>query len=108
MGTPGKYHRGSFGHRVGEEEKRRLKAQHEHKRSAWSGFGFFGMVGWSVVVPTLAGVMLGRLLDQHEPVAFSWTLTLLIAGLITGCIIAGNWIRMEHRDMHRKNDDDDT
>lgn len=59
------------------------------------GLGMFGMVGWSVAVPTLLGVALGIWLDKTFPQSFSWTLTGLILGLIAGCVIAWNWVIKE-------------
>jgi ATP synthase protein I len=60
----------------------------------------FGMVGWSVTVPAVAGTLIGVWLDKSHPVAFSWTLSLLIAGLIIGCLIAWYWVRSEDKDIH--------
>jgi len=50
------------------------------------------LVGWSVVLPTLMGAALGIWLDRHWPSRFSWTLVLLISGLLVGC--ANVWIRI--------------
>jgi len=91
-----------FSQEVGEKAERKLKAQHEIKRNAWSGFGLFGVVGWSVAVPTLAGAALGRWLDAHYPQTFSWTLTFLFIGLLTGCGVALHWINKENDDMHNR------
>ena len=51
-----------------------------------------GVVGWSVVVPTLIGVAAGIWIDRRWPTRFSWTLTLMCLGLILGC--ANAWIRI--------------
>ena len=96
-----------FSRQVGEKEKRRLKARRENKRSVWSGLGFFGMVGWSVVVPMLLGAALGIWLDKRHPEHFSWTLNFLIAGLILGCLIAWNWVRKENKSIHKKEGPED-
>jgi len=87
----------SFSRDVGEKEKRKLQAQKE-KGSAWFGLGMFGMVGWSVVVPTLLGAALGIKLDKMYRQSFSWTLTFLITGLFIGCLIAWHWVSKEHND----------
>jgi ATP synthase protein I len=84
-----------FSQRVAEKEVQKLKALKEKKESAWMGLGMFGMVGWSVAVPTLLGVALGIWLDKTFPQSFSWTLTGLILGLIAGCVIAWNWVIKE-------------
>jgi ATP synthase protein I len=99
------YGKKSFSAEVGDKEKRRLQAQHE-KKSVWSGLGLFGMVGWSVAVPTLLGAALGVWLDKKYKVNFSWTLSLLITGLMIGCLIAWNWIQKENREIHKKQEDE--
>lgn len=99
------YDKKSFSNEVGDKEERRLQAQHE-KKSVWSGLGLFGMVGWSVALPALLGTALGVWLDKKYKESFSWTLSLLITGLILGCLIAWNWIQKENKEMHKKNDDE--
>ncbi len=94
-----------FSREVGEKANRMLKAKHENKRSAWAGFGVFGIIGWSVAVPTLAGAAFGNWLDKSHPQTFSWTLSLLIIGIMIGCIIAWNWINKEHKDMYQNRED---
>lgn len=89
-----------FRRQVEEKEKRKLATREEKKRSEWRGFGLFGIVGWSVAVPTLLGAALGRWLDKNYPGQYSWTLTFLIIGLLLGCVIAAYWIREEHKEMH--------
>ncbi|HPG11285.1 MAG TPA: AtpZ/AtpI family protein [Chitinophagaceae bacterium] len=93
-----------FSRSVGEKEKQKLKAQNETKRSVWSAFGLFGIVGWTIVMPTLLGAVLGKWLDKTYPQSFSWTLTCLLTGLLIGCLAAWRWIKMEHKDMHQQND----
>ncbi len=99
------YGKKSFSEEVGDKEKRRLQAQRE-KKSVWSGLGLFGMVGWSVAVPTLLGAALGVWLDKKYTVNFSWTLSLLITGLMIGCLIAWNWIQKENKEIHKKQEDE--
>jgi ATP synthase protein I len=90
----------SFSQKVSVKERRILKAKHEKKESVWSGIGMFGMVGWSVAVPTLLGAALGIWLDKTYAKSFSWTLTFLLLGLVGGCLIAWNWISKEHKKMN--------
>ncbi len=85
---------------VESKERQMLAAREEEKRSEWRGFGTFGMIGWSVAVPTVLGAVLGMWLDDRYPQTFSWTLTLLIAGLFTGCALAWQWIDKENTAMH--------
>lgn len=95
----------SFTKQVGEKAKRKLNALHNDKRSVWFGIGMFGMVGWSIVVPTLLGTLFGIWLDKKCPESFSWTLSFLIIGLIVGCLIAWHWITKEHKEMNQDNKD---
>ncbi|MCM4168075.1 hypothetical protein KCTC52924_03627 [Arenibacter antarcticus] len=94
----------SFGKIVGDKEERKLRAQRDNK-SVWSGLGLFGMIGWSIVVPTILGAALGIWLDKKYKEDFSWTLSLLVAGLMIGCLIAWNWVQKENKEIHKKNDD---
>ena len=95
-----------FSDEVTRKEKRKLKALQE-KNGVWFGLGMMGMIGWSVVVPSLLGAALGLWLDKHHPQTFSWTLTCLIAGLITGSVIAGYWVSKEDKEMHNNTKEND-
>lgn len=96
-----------FSRQVGEKEKRKLRAQRENKRSVWFGLGMFGMVGWSVAIPTLLGAALGVWLDKKYPQTFSWTLSFLILGLLAGAIIAWHWIDKEDKEMNKTEEESD-
>ena len=95
----------SFEKLVGEMEERKLQAQRD-KKSVWSGLGLFGIIGWSIVLPTVLGAALGIWLDNNYKVDFSWTLSLLVGGLMMGCVIAWNWIEKENKEIHKKNEDE--
>ncbi len=96
-----------FSKKIGDKEKQKLKALHEDKRSVWAGLGSFGMIGWSVAVPTVLGTVAGLWLDKNYPQSISWTLTLLILGLCIGCLIAWQWIAKENKMMHQDKDKKD-
>lgn len=91
---------------VGAKATRKLKARHSEE-GVWFGLGMMGLVGWSVVVPTLIGAALGVWLDKHYPGGRSWTLALLIAGLVLGCVNAWHWVAKEHKAMNEQQEDDD-
>ncbi|MDO8671170.1 MAG: AtpZ/AtpI family protein [Dehalococcoidia bacterium] len=88
-----------LGRQVGAKEERKMKARSRTEHSIWFGLGMFGLVGWSVVVPILVGIALGVWLDQHHPGSYSWTLTLLILGLVMGCLSAWHWLSKEYKEM---------
>lgn len=93
----------SFSTEVGGKEARKLQAQKE-KLNVWSGLGLFGMIGWSITIPTLLGAALGIWLDRRTEVDFSWTLSLLVAGLMLGCVIAWNWVQKETKEIENNKD----
>ena len=89
-----------LGQRIGAQETRKLQALRDQKKGVWYGLGLFGIVGWTVVVPALGGAALGAWLDKYHPQSFSWTLTLLLAGLVAGCFTAWGWVAKEDKTMH--------
>jgi ATP synthase protein I len=103
---PEKSGQDSFSAQVGMKATRRLRAQRHKPGSVWTGFAFFGLIGWSVVVPTLIGAAIGLWLDRHHPGERSWTLALLVAGLLLGCFNAWRWVDKEHREIKREHDND--
>lgn len=92
-----------FSRQVGEKAQRRLRARSQHNRSILFGLGMFGLIGWSIAIPTLGGIALGVWIDRHWAGPISWTLTLLFVGLALGCVNAWRWIQRESR--HEKNND---
>lgn len=57
----------------------------------------FGLVGWSVAVPTVMGAALGIWIDARLDSRISWTLTFLFIGLAIGCLLAWYWVKKESR-----------
>jgi ATP synthase protein I len=83
---------------ITKKQQRKLAARREGERSAWFGLGMFGLVGWSVALPTLLGIALGIWIDETWPSRFSWTLMLLTLGVGLGCLNAWWWIQREGRE----------
>jgi ATP synthase protein I len=96
-----------LGRKVGSREVRKLKARKRAVRNIWSGFAMIGLVGWSVAIPTLLGIIIGIWLDNHYPGQRSWTLMLLVIGLAIGCLNAWRWIMEENRNMHKEDGSDE-
>lgn len=91
---------------VGARAARKLKARRNPAPGVWFGLGMMGLVGWSVVVPTLLGAALGLWLDKHHPGRHAWTLALLVAGLTLGCLNAWHWVAREDRAMREEEEND--
>jgi ATP synthase protein I len=98
--------RPAFAAEIGAQAARKLKAR-KSTQGVWFGLGMMGLVGWSVVVPTLLGATLGVWLDNHHPGKHAWTLALLMAGLTLGCFNAWHWVAKEDRAMHDGSEDGD-
>ena len=97
----------SLGDVVGVKAARKLKARRNSTPVVWSGLGMMGLIGWSVAIPTLLGAALGIWLDQYYPGKHPWTLALLVAGLLLGCLNAWHWVAKEDKAMRDEQEDSD-
>jgi ATP synthase protein I len=95
----------TFAAQVGAKAERKIKAR-KSTQGVWFGLGMMGLIGWSVVVPTLLGAALGIWLDKHHPDTHPWTLALLVAGLAIGCLNAWFWVAKEDKAMRDEQEDD--
>jgi len=86
-----------FTQQVAKKEALKRKALRHKDETVWFGLGMFGIIGWSVAIPTLIGVAIGVWIDRSWPSQFSWTLMLLIGGVMIGCLNAWYWVRKSGR-----------
>ena len=96
-----------FSKAVGNQEKRKLSAQRSKARSIWLGLGMLGIIGWSVAAPALAGVGIGLWIDHHFPSRYSWTLMLLLIGVLAGCLNAWHWVAAEQREIRKEKEENE-
>lgn len=97
----------SLARNVGAKAARKLRARRNAGQDVWFGLGMMGLIGWSVSIPTLLGAALGVWLDQHYPGRHPWTLALLVAGLVIGCLNAWRWVAKEDKAMRDEQKDAD-
>lgn len=71
---------------------RRDKWQREGEMSVGRRLAQIGVLGWIFVVPTLAGMFLGRWLDGYYDAGIFWTAPCMILGLCVGGWTAWNWM----------------
>jgi len=90
--------RKQFTEEITAKEKRKIEARRETDRGTWFGLGMFGLVGWSVAIPTVIGVAVGLWMDAVWPGPVSWTITMLLVGVAVGCINAWHWVKRESSD----------
>jgi ATP synthase protein I len=83
---------GQLHNAVHQQRSRRARAHQEGQRSIGQDLAMIGVIGWTVVTPTLLGILLGRWLDRKFLTGIFWTLGLLCAGLALGCVLA--WQRL--------------
>ena len=91
-----------FAQEVDVREKRKLRARRKKTDEVWFGLGMFGVVGWAVAVPTVLGIFLGVWIDMKWPSPRSWTLMLLMMGLIVGCANAWFWVNRQRKAINRE------
>ncbi len=93
----------AFTRRIGNRAERKQHARNNADRALWHGLGAMGTVGWTVGLPTLIGVLLGIWIDAlwlTSPV--SWTLVLMIGGLLFGVGSAWLWLEGERKEIERE------
>ncbi len=84
-----------FARLVAVKAARKLRAQRAGQPQVLFGLGMSGLIGWSVAVPTIAGALLGVWLDGRHAGGRSWTLMLMVAGLVLGCALAWHWVAQQ-------------
>lgn len=79
--------------------ERMKRARNEPGVSPLRRLGAFGIIGWSIAVPTVGGAFLGLWLNKVAPQNFSWPIALILGGVVVGGIIAWSWIEKEGPDQ---------
>ncbi len=83
---------------IADKQTRKIRARQQRDQSIGFGLGMFGLVGWSIAAPALAGIAIGLWIDSRWPSRFSWTMMLLVAGVATGCLSAWRWVSRESQE----------
>lgn len=85
--------------------RRRARQLKRGRRSGYSplrGLGAFGVIGWSVTLPAVGGALLGMWLNKVAARDFSWTIALMLGGLVLGMVFAVQWIAGENRAVQQE------
>jgi ATP synthase protein I len=61
----------------------------------------FGLIAWSVVVPTLLLVAVGLFIDECTVGHFSWTMLMVIVGVVVGSVNVLLWLHGRHPHVAR-------
>ena len=94
----GTNHGDAFQKTIHNKVRRHNAAKRRSSKDVIFWLGMFGLVGWSIAIPTVVGTALGVWLDEVFPSPASWTLTFMLLGVGCGCLIAWRWIRQEMSD----------
>jgi len=70
--------------RISGKRKLRDLSERGGQFSVWLGVAMLGLFGWMIVLPTIAGIFLGRWLDKVFNQGISLTLTFMMLGLAIG------------------------
>jgi ATP synthase protein I len=76
---------------------REREAREEPEPSLGSRLGQIGILGWSIVLPTLLGLALGHWLDRHFESGVFFSAPLLMVGAGVGLWSAWKWMHRQAR-----------
>jgi len=76
-------------------ESRREDWRKQGEWSVWQNLSMIGALGWLIIVPTLLGVVSGRLLDKALGSGIFWTASLIFLGVSFGSFLA--WRKVSGR-----------
>lgn len=93
--TDEKNHNDRFAEKIKIKSDRKIRARNERQKGLWYGLGMFGLVGWSVAIPTLLFLVAGIWIDTRYQSQYSWTLMMLVLGISLGCLNAWFWVKRE-------------
>jgi len=79
--------------RVEVHAERRRRWLREGEPSVLQRLAQIGVLGWTIVTPTLIGLFLGRWLDRTLGSGLFWTAPLMLVGLVLGCRAAWRWMQ---------------
>ena len=83
--------------RLSEAARRAAERAHEGQKnpepSLGARVGQVGILGWTIVVPTLIGLFLGRWLDRALATNIQFSATFLMLGAVIGFWSAWKWMR---------------
>lgn len=87
--------RAEFHRQVEAKKARARRAREEGDRTMKAGWGAFGVVGWSIVVPALIGVVAGMWIDSRIGGGIRYTLSFLTLGIVMGMVNVWNWMNKQ-------------
>jgi ATP synthase protein I len=103
MNEPGETHDSERIARAARQAgSREQMARDEPEPSLGSRLGQIGILGWTIVIPTLLGLAIGHWLDRYFGTRVFFSAPLLMVGAALGLWSAWKWM---HRQTRSKNHD---
>lgn len=82
-----------------------MRTRQKEQPNAWFGLGSFGLIGWSIALPTVFFIAVGVWIDQRWPSKYSWTLMCLVIGVCLGCYNAWFWMNRERKAIEKEREE---
>ena len=83
--------------KISSDANKKIESRKKGKEIMF-GLGVFGIVGFSIAIPTLLGILLGTYLDGRTDSSVSFTITFMLVGLTMGCFNAWRWVKQTSED----------
>ncbi|MFM0649610.1 AtpZ/AtpI family protein [Paraburkholderia bryophila] len=83
-----------------QASSRERLARNEPEPSLGSRLGQIGILGWSIVIPTLLGLAIGHWLDRYFGTRVFFSAPLLMVGAAFGLWSAWKWMHRQIRSKH--------
>jgi ATP synthase protein I len=77
--------------------ERARAGQHDPEPSLGARLGQIGVLGWTVIVPTLLALLLGRMLDRHFGTGIFFSAPCIMIGAGIGMWLAWRWMHRSWR-----------
>lgn len=88
------------------KERHQLAGKETKKNVIFYGLGMIGVFGWSIVIPTFLGLIIGFWLDEKWSLGFNWTLTFLFLGVVLGSINGWYWVTKQRKSIEKDKKDE--
>ncbi len=75
-------------------------AREDPEPSLGRRLGQIGILGWTIVLPTLSGLVLGHWLDRRFGTRLFFSAPLLMIGAALGFWFAWKWMHLQQRSVH--------
>jgi ATP synthase protein I len=76
---------------------RKRRAEEEPEPSLGNRLGQIGILGWTIVLPTLLGLLIGHWLDRHFATGVFFSAPMLMVGAAVGLWSAWKWMHRQTR-----------